>query len=277
MAFTFQHWGREISTADLPWHYVPGQLLARLSEPFLALLLLGLAFATWHGARFAADAWRRVAARGPVGLRVPALALARSRGALVIAVAAFAPIGSVIALDTTIYDGIRHILFVIPMLALIAGWGLVHMLPLMRQAPVVAGAAIGTVLGGAVATLAALHPLEYVATNTLAGGTQGAYGRFELDYWSAAATVAIRRLEQRLDQSGQRQHPKVMVCIGWREPMVGPMFRRDWEVTTSQREADYLIETERFPCAEGTGAVLIDEVQRAGRVFARTYARQSHR
>ena len=47
--------------------------------------------------------------------------------------------------------------------------------------------------------LAALHPLEYIAFNTVAGGVQGAYGRFDMDYWTLAAPVALRRLEDRLD------------------------------------------------------------------------------
>jgi hypothetical protein len=54
-------------------------------------------------------------------------------------------------------------------------------------------------VGSIVTTLALLHPLEYVAMNSLAGGTRGAYDRFELDYWSVAATAALRRLEHRVD------------------------------------------------------------------------------
>jgi hypothetical protein len=274
MSFEFQHWGNAISTYELPWHYIPGQLLVRLADPFIVLLLLSLGLGVIHGVRFAIDAWHDMAARGSDGLRATALALARARALLVVAVAALSPIVLVIVLDTTIYDGVRHILFAIPMLAVLASWGFVRLLPLMRRVPVAAGAAIGVVLGLSVAMLVALHPLQYVAMNALTGGTRGAYGKFELDYWSAAATLAIRRLEQRLDHSAERQYPKVMVCIGWREALVAPLFRRDWEVATSQREADFLIETERFPCAEGTGAVLIDEVRRAGRSFARTYAIQ---
>ena len=36
-------------------------------------------------------------------------------------------------------------------------------------------------------------------SNTVAGGMQGAYGRFDMDYWALAAPVALRRLEDRLD------------------------------------------------------------------------------
>jgi hypothetical protein len=38
-------------------------------------------------------------------------------------------------------------------------------------------------VAGIVATLAVLHPLEYVAMNALTGVTRGAYDTFELDYW----------------------------------------------------------------------------------------------
>ncbi|HWM49669.1 MAG TPA: hypothetical protein VNR11_22435 [Xanthobacteraceae bacterium] len=276
LPFTFQHWGVLTSTAALPWHYIPGQYLARLPVPFLVLLALSFALALLHAARFLARTWRRLATRGIAGLRAPLLALAADRGALVLAVAALAPIALVAVLGSTIYDGVRHILFVIPLLAVIASWSFVRLLlPLLRAAPLVAAAAIVLYLATSIATLASLHPLQYVAMNALAGGTAGAYGRFELDYWSAAATPALRRLEARLDRAPLAHRPRVMVCIGWREQMVAPLFRRDWEVATSPAEADFLIETERFPCAQGTDAVLIDEVIRAGRSFARIYATPS--
>ena len=59
--------------------------------------------------------------------------------------------------------------------------------------------AIGAFAGYQLYMLAALHPLEYIAFNTVAGGVQGAYGRFDMDYWALAAPVALRRLEDRLD------------------------------------------------------------------------------
>jgi hypothetical protein len=50
------------------------------------------------------------------------------------------------------------------------------------------------------------------------------------------------------------------------------MFRRDWILETDPKKADYLIATERWPCANGTRAVLVDEVQRFGKSFAWIYA-----
>lgn len=186
------------------------------------------------------------------------------------------PIVFLILQGSTLYDGIRHILFTLPMLAVVAAWGLMRLMPLIRRAPVVSAAIGGTHAASLLLTLVMLHPLEYVAMNAIAGGVPGAYGRFELDYWSIAVPEALRRLERRIDadRSGRFTHapPRVLTCIGWREQLAGVMFRRDWVVETEPDKADYLIATERWPCAVGTGAVLVDEVKRFDRTFAWIYA-----
>jgi hypothetical protein len=88
---------------------------------------------------------------------------------------------------------------------------------------------------------AVLHPLEYVAMNALAGGTHGAYGNFELDYWSAAATEALRRLERRLDYDpavrAADSPPSIVICIPWREHLVDPMLKRPWALALRRQQA----------------------------------------
>ena len=127
-------------------------------------------------------------------------------------------------------------------------------------------------------TLAALHPLEYVAMNAIAGGTRGAYDRFELDYWSAAATEALRRLEQRLDHDPSMRSaespPRILICIRAREDRVHPLLKRPWIVETDPDKADFMIATQRSRCAESKPVVLIDEVKRFDRTFAWIYARK---
>ena len=128
--------------------------------------------------------------------------------------------------------------------------------------------------GSIVVTMAALHPLEYIAMNALAGGTRGAYQRFELDYWSAAATEALRRLERRLDheKAFTETPPSITICIPWREWMVGPMLHKPWKIETDPEQADFIIETERSRCAAKVPTTLIDEVKRFDRTFAWIYA-----
>jgi hypothetical protein len=115
--------------------------------------------------------------------------------------------------------------------------------------------------------------------NALAGGTRGAYGNFELDYWGVAATEALRRLEQRLDYDlanrSSEGPPSILICIPWRETMVAPMLKRPWVIETDPDKADFIIETQRSRCAEGKSVVLIDEVKRVDRTFAWVYARRT--
>jgi hypothetical protein len=277
MSFDFPHWGEQVSTSALPVSYIPAQLLARLPEAFLILLAVafihGIAVAT-SLVRDAVVTWR---VEGGAGLRAAVLTLARARAILVVCAGLVLPLGFLMLSRATMYDGIRHVLFVIPMLAVVAGLGWRALLPLLNRAPVVAALVAGAYIGSTVATLAALHPLEYVAMNTLAGGTRGAYGNFELDYWSAAATEALRRLEHRLDYDLSilpvETAPSILICIGSREGSVHPILKRPWIVETDPDKADFIIATERSRCAENSPVVLIDEVKRFDRTFAWVYAR----
>jgi hypothetical protein len=271
----FPSWGRELSTDALPWHYIPEQMLARLPEAFLLLLAVALVAAIATLAGLVRKSAARYARHGVGGLAAAALWIARSRGLLVVAVAALAPSVIIAVQHMTIYDGIRHLLFTIPMLALLAAWGLLRLAPLIRRFPKSAAALAAAQLAASLAVMVVLHPLEYVATNAFAGGVTGAYGRFELDFWTAAATEAVRRLERRLAEDASVRPagpPRVMTCIPWREYDMGKIYPPGWIVISDPAQADFLIETERYRCAQGRDATLIDEVKRMGLAFAWTYA-----
>jgi hypothetical protein len=271
--FPFPAWGQTISSAALPWHYIPGQLLARLPEGFVALLAIAALFGAVAVLRFCGECGAHLRTSGWNGAWACGAALARSRGLLVVTVAALGPPLFVVARDSVIFDALRHLLFVLPMLALLAGWALLKLLPLFVRMPGYGIATVALHLGTTVPTLIYLHPLEYAAFNAFAGGVPGAAGRFDLDYWSAGATEAVRRLEVRLahDPRFAVQPPRVLVCIGWRQPLVGPMFRQPWTVATVPQDADFMIEPERWPCNAGVPATVIDRVERFGVTFATTY------
>jgi hypothetical protein len=279
MSFEFPHWGEQVSTSALPVSYIPAQLLARLPEAFLILLAVGFIHGIAVAASLVRDAVATWRVEGGAGLRAAVLTLARARAILIVCAGVVLPLGFLMLQRATMYDGIRHVLFVIPMLAVVAGLGWRALLPLLNRAPVVAALVAGAYIGSIVATLAVLHPLEYVAMNALAGGTRGAYGNFELDYWSAAATEALRRLEHRLDYDSSIQPaetpPSILICIGAREARVHPILKRPWIVETDPDKADFIIATERSRCAENAPVVLIDEVKRLDRTFAWVYARRA--
>ena len=223
MTFEFTHWGERVWTNSLPRSYIPNELLARLPEGFLFLLAVALIFAIPAAAtvtRETAETWRQL--DRTAALRAAALALAqrardsrRGRCRRAAAGVSHRP-----ACDDLRWDTARTV----------------------RHSH--AGDPGGRRTEGAAAAVAPrargrrrrcrgiyrqhrddvwprLHPLEYVAMNALAGGTRGAYDNFELDYWSAAASEALRRLEHRLDYdpSARRAEtpPSILICIPWRE------------------------------------------------------------
>src|SRR5262249_59944890 len=137
----------------------------------------------------------------------------------------------------------RHSLFVIPMLALLAGWAFVRLLRLLPRTRIAIAMLSAAYVAAVVIDLARLHPLEYVAMNAFAGGTSGACGRFELDYWGAAATEALRRLEHRLDgnKTVVPNPPRILICVPFREQMAGRMLRRNLQLAPHAKQGDFLI------------------------------------
>jgi hypothetical protein len=274
-SWEFVHWGNIVRTNSLPWSYIPGQLAARLPEGFLLLLATGLVFGFVNTVGIVGDGCRALAGRGMENLKAAALIVAQSRQALIVWAAALLPVAFVMMQGSTLYDGIRHVLFLIPILAVIASYGFVRLIPFLGRFPMAASAGIGGYIGYQVYLLTALHPLQYIAFNAFAGGVHGAYQRFDMDYWAAAATVALRRLEYRLDLEAPNRFtgnpPSLVICIAWREGMVEPMYRRPWRLETDPDKADYVITTEHMNCAENRQLVLIDEVKRFDRAFAWTY------
>jgi hypothetical protein len=280
MSYEFSHWGERVRTDALPFFYIPQQFGARLPDVFLLLLAVAVGGGAINVAARARDLLAVSNTDRRAGLRVLAMAIARRRGIFVVTAAVILPIGILIIQRTKLYDGVRHVLFVIPMLSIIAGAGFRTLLPLLRRARLVFAMGAGLWIGNEVITLAKLHPLEYVAMNTLAGGTRGAYGRFELDYLAVATTEALRRLDSRLGYEQRAGNtngkpPSILICIPWREWAVAPMLTRPWTIETDVDKADFVIETERWRCAADRGLHLIDEVKRFDRSFAWTYAHQT--
>jgi hypothetical protein len=277
-SWDFPHWGEMVRTTALPWSYVPMQLLVRLPEGFLLLLcvavlsglggmlaILRLGFAPITQPRLSA-------------LKEAVMVTAQARQPLIVWVAGILPIAAIILQHSTLYDGIRHVLFVIPMLAVIAGFGFLRLAPLLRRFPMTTATVAGAYVGHAVLTFVLLHPLQYAAFNVFAGGVIGTYGRFEQDYWSLAVLPALRRLEDQLDRDDPGRFatnpPSIKLCIGFHEEMVAPMFGRPWRLEDEASKADFIIESERWRCAKHLPVIVVDELKRFGLPFARVLARQ---
>lgn len=171
----------------LPRSYLPVYLAITTPPLLLALAALGLV----------------VAARG--SLRTPCAPAATV--SLVVAVWLLAPLVAAAATRPNVYDGMRHVLFVVPALALLAGVGaaaLVAATPPGRLRR--AAAAVLLVLCAApLWQVARLHPYQSSYFNIFVGGLGGAYGRYETDYWLSSYKEAAEWLNERAaERPGRR-------------------------------------------------------------------------
>jgi 4-amino-4-deoxy-L-arabinose transferase-like glycosyltransferase len=249
--------GALITIPEMPRSYVPKFLMLKLPEVFAALAVAGLV-----GALVAV--WR-----GPLE--------PRRRAALVLVISAAAlPIALAVATRPVVYNGIRHFLFVVPPLAILAGlaggYAIHHLAARTRMAAAAAGAAIAIGVGIAGYDLVRLHPYEYVAFNRIAGGVRGADDRYMIDYWGLglkeAADTLLDRLEESHTAPPQGRRWRVAVCGPTQTLLVelGPAF----EVTNEAAGADFALSLGTFYCAE-LDAPIIAEVARDGVALARAY------
>jgi hypothetical protein len=277
-SFEFPHWGGMVRTTALPWSYVPAQLLFRLPEGFLLLLCIAVLSGIASVLAILRLGFAPIAQPRLSALREAVLVTAQARQRLIVWVAATLPIAAIILQHSTLYDGIRHVLFLIPMLAVVASFGFLRLAPLLRRFPMAAATVSGAYVGHAVLAFALLHPLQYASFNVFAGGVIGAYGRFEQDYWSLAVLPALRRLEDRLDRDDPGRFasnpPSIKLCTGFHEESVAPMFARPWRLEEAPSKADFIIETERWRCGKHLPVILVDELKRFGLPFARVLAHQ---
>jgi hypothetical protein len=169
--------GRSIPAPDLPWTYVPIWMTWTMPPVVLA----GAVLSIW-------SAWRAPASR---------------RIVLGLWFAVLFPIAYVIALDSTLYDGVRHMLFVLPPLVALAALGWWWVVCGTRGAARVAAALV--LFAGLAEPLAFQvrnHPNQYVYFSPLVGGPSAMFLRFELDYWGNCLLQAGWRIAEIARASG---------------------------------------------------------------------------
>ncbi|HOT83020.1 MAG TPA: hypothetical protein PLQ12_06935, partial [Candidatus Defluviicoccus seviourii] len=145
--------GEVVAVSKVPPLYLPIYLMIKLP----IVLLVGLAAA---GISFLMRLRRRRQHRPIPG---------RNRAMAVTVAAALLPVAYFVIARPTAYDGIRHFLFVVPPLAVLAGVGLDRLLArTVRQGPAMATAtasAIALFVAVQASSLVMLHPNQYVDYN----------------------------------------------------------------------------------------------------------------
>jgi hypothetical protein len=249
--------GALVSVPDMPWSYLPTLFALQLPEVLLGLLVAGVIGTLMLLPR------HDVAAR-------------RKTILLMLTAAATLPLLIAMVKRPALYNGIRHFIFVIPPMTVLAGtalaWGMNWLGENRRswQPAAVAIFAFGLLLP--LAEMIRLHPYQYTHFNYIAGTVREADDRFMLDYWGLALKQASDGLR---DEITERQEVppkgrkwKVAVCGPQRPAQValGPDFTIGWD----SHAADFAMTLGEFYCKGLTAPVLV-EIKRDDVVFARVY------
>jgi len=189
------------------------------------------------------------------------------------------PLGLFALLRPNVYDGLRHFLFVLPAIAILAAGGahwLVHRFTAARgRGAALAACAVLFLLP--VKDLVALHPYQTTYFNGLVGGVGGAAGRYDTEYWLTSYREAIAWVNA---QAARRPGPAVGVDVAgdgyiapWVEHYAGPRVRA--RVVSAAPETpvlpagvDYYVATTRWGFDRGyRNAPIVHTIGRAGAVF----------
>jgi Dolichyl-phosphate-mannose-protein mannosyltransferase len=252
--------GQVYEMANVPRLYVPIYILIRV--PLLMLFGAALAMMFALLPRLAAGSTQ----------------LQRRDIALVSLTVIF-PLACQVICDGPAFTGLRHFLFVIPPLAVLAGIGLdAAVTALATRGRVVASGVLAVMtaclLLNAV-TLVRLHPYEYLFYNAVVGGLEGASRRYDLDYWFSSMPEALNQLETYLRRTepadASRPSPiySVAVCgerLAFEKTVTLPQLHFDFKPKWTQSE--FFIAPTHMNCDGDLDGKVIGTVQRLGVTIA---------
>ncbi len=178
-------------TEDPPWWYLPTWAFASMPVLIFVLGIFGAGVAVWSMLR----RWS-----GGTGSFCRALFARRDLAVLlVIQQAVLVSLGSVV-IGSNMYSGLRQHLYVVPAMAILAGFGGWRLWEYLERRDVNAswrrGALAGLLCAALVIPMAEqtlLFPYNYTYVNPIAG-IGGVNGRWESDYWWASSREALKRV-----------------------------------------------------------------------------------
>lgn len=153
--------GQHMWSDELPWYYIPKYI--SLCTP-IVILIGALLFLCFIFTKF--NTQKRLTL-------------------LLLAFTGVFPIAYAVIKHSSLYDGMRHFLFVYPVLVVVAAWGWNQ---LINFKPIPAfkygmGALMAVLLALPLKAMIEQHPYQYVYFNEISGGLDHAYTNYEMDYW----------------------------------------------------------------------------------------------
>ena len=223
--------GQVFDSADVPLYYAPTWLAIGLPE----FLLLGFALSFKH--------------------------VACNRSVLLVVIAVASPLVFVVITDAPLYNGLRHLLFVVPpmcALAALATDSLLERRDLLSR--VLSGVIIVSGLVTAVDAIR-LHPNQYVYFNRLiGGGIRSAVSRFDADYFANSHRKGVSWIEE--NRPGTTVHTTTAdLLTGTTLRYRVIPWRADIILTSAHPDGHREIPGERLHTIEAAGVQLLDVIR----------------
>jgi hypothetical protein len=249
--------GQAVLVPDMPWSYLPTLFALKLPEAMQVTLAAGI------GVTLVSLVQRDVPAR-------------RKTILIMLTLAATLPLMVAMVKRPALYNGIRHFLFVIPPMAVMAGVGFAFIIERVKRQGVLALVGVNVVFAAALllplGEMMRLHPYQYTYFNHVAGTVRAADALYMLDYWGLALKQASEELREQLEERQEvppaNRKWKVAVCGPQQAARValGEEFSIGWDSQT----ADFAMTLGEFYC-KGLNAPVLVEIKRDDVVFARVY------
>lgn len=165
-----------------------------------------------------------------------------------------------VLLRPVVYDGMRHFLFLLPHVVLLACLGLLWAFSVQKLRKV----AIAVVIAHVIFTgyhYWTLHPYEYTYFNEAVGGLPGVQDDFERDYWGASDKEAMLWLNEYLKKNHIKK-AKVASCS--RSSSIGYYMPEHIDVNQDIPSAEYFVCFGRFNSLKKLHGTVIHTVERQG-------------
>jgi hypothetical protein len=247
--------GQFVPASDLPWTYLPTYIALALPELVLVLLLCA-----------------PVLAGTVISCQWPHVRRELALTHFVVGFGIAFPIAYAIAIKAVLFDGMRHFIFVLPLIAVAAALvadractRLAH-LPYRRLICVML-----FIYGlGHISIMAMLHPNQYVYYNAFVGGVGGAQRKFKLDYWANSYAEAVQGLENYLYSTygpNFEDHEFTVAVCG---PPVSAdyYFPPNFRFTRQRAEADFFIAFTKDNCDRSLPGLPVYRVERMGALLS---------
>ena len=257
--------GHVYEMANVPRTYVPGYVLIRV--PLITLAGALMTMLSLLGQRFVQDSKRQY------------------RDIALLSLTVIIPLACQVAFRGPAFTGIRHFLFLLPPLATLAGIAFSEILARLEMRRWLATGAIALMSAcflWEAATLVRLHPYENLSYNSLVGGLNGAFRRYDLDYWFNSMPEAIHQLEtyirerKPLETSQDLRVYSVAVC-GERLPFdqTVTLPQLHWDFKSEWNESEFFIAPTHMNCDRDLDGEIVGVVERFGVPIAYVKDRRS--